>query len=90
MSQSKTFDRPFPAPSPAQRCYLDVYGCVVVENVFSPEEVLILRDALQRLKRGLLTTLFLGRGHWTRGPKYRTLQDAADERRFHLCDGWSG
>jgi len=33
-------------------------------------------------------TLFLGKEHWTRGPRYRTLQEPADARTFTLADGY--
>lgn len=33
-------------------------------------------------------TLFLGKAHWTRGARYRTLNQPADGRRFSLKDGW--
>ena len=33
-------------------------------------------------------SLFLGKAHWTRGPRYRTLNQPADGRRFSLKDGW--
>lgn len=35
-----------------------------------------------------LETLFHGRAHWTRGPKYRTLHDPADARPFALGKWW--
>jgi len=36
-----------------------------------------------------LHTLFFGKAHWTRGPRYRTLSEPVDARRFTLADGWS-
>jgi len=33
-------------------------------------------------------TLFLGKAHWTRGPRYRTLSQPVDERKFTLKDGY--
>ncbi|MCX5658315.1 MAG: phytanoyl-CoA dioxygenase family protein [Planctomycetota bacterium] len=33
-------------------------------------------------------TLLLGKAHWTRGARYRTLTQPADTRRFTLKDGW--
>lgn len=35
-----------------------------------------------------LQTFLLGRAHWRRGPRYRTLADPVDERTFTLADGW--
>lgn len=36
-------------------------------------------------------TLFLGKNHWTRGPRYRHLADPVDPRTFTLRDGyWPG
>ena len=45
-----TFDRPFPALTPAQRYHLDVLGYVVVPNTLSTDEVSRIKDALFRLK----------------------------------------
>jgi len=33
-------------------------------------------------------TLFLGKAHWTREPRYRTLSQPADEKQYTLADGW--
>ena len=41
-----TFERPFPALSPAQRYHLEVLGYVVVENTLSTEEIGGLKEAL--------------------------------------------
>ncbi len=49
-----TFDRPFPALTPAQRYHLDVYGYVVVENTLTTEEVEALRVALFQLRDELM------------------------------------
>ena len=35
-----------------------------------------------------LQTLFLGKAHWTRAPRYRTLADPVDPRKFTLADAW--
>ena len=35
-----------------------------------------------------LKTFFLGKAHWTRGPRYRTLAEPVDPRTFTLKDGW--
>jgi hypothetical protein len=35
-----------------------------------------------------LRTLYLGKAHWTRGPRYRHLTDPVDARSFTLADGW--
>lgn len=35
-----------------------------------------------------LKTLFFGKAHWTRGPRYRTLAQPVDPRKFTLADGW--
>ena len=45
-----TFERPFPALTPAQRYYLDVHGYVVIPEVLSRHECEEVRDALQRIK----------------------------------------
>ena len=43
--------RPFPALSAAQRWHVELYGYVVVENVFGADEVGLMLDAMQKLKR---------------------------------------
>jgi ectoine hydroxylase-related dioxygenase (phytanoyl-CoA dioxygenase family) len=43
--------KPFPALTPAQRLYLDVFGYVVIERVLSPALVQRLCDALYRIER---------------------------------------
>ena len=48
------FKRPFPALTPAQRYYLDVYGYVVIENALTEDETGNLHEAMQRLKRDFL------------------------------------
>jgi ectoine hydroxylase-related dioxygenase (phytanoyl-CoA dioxygenase family) len=50
---AESFDKPFPALTPAQRYHLDVYGYVVVPDVLSPDECGQIRNALQKLKREL-------------------------------------
>jgi hypothetical protein len=35
-----------------------------------------------------LRNFILGKAHWTRGERYRTLDEPADARRFTLADGW--
>ncbi|MBW7894213.1 MAG: phytanoyl-CoA dioxygenase family protein [Opitutaceae bacterium] len=35
-----------------------------------------------------LHTLYFGKAHWTRGPRYRRLTDPVDECPFTLADGW--
>jgi ectoine hydroxylase-related dioxygenase (phytanoyl-CoA dioxygenase family) len=47
---SATFERPFPALTPAQRYKLDILGYVVVPDVLSPDECETIREALQRTK----------------------------------------
>lgn len=49
----QTFERPFPALTPAQRYHFEMYGYVVVPGVLSADECGILREALQRTKRDL-------------------------------------
>jgi hypothetical protein len=51
---SREFERPFPALTPAQRYHLDVNGYVVVENTLNQDQVGQLHEAMQRLKRDLL------------------------------------
>ena len=53
---SPSFDRPFPALTPAQRYHLDVLGYVVVQNTLSSDEVEKIAAALYRL-RGELAQL---------------------------------
>lgn len=48
-----SFERPFPALTPAQRYSLDVFGYVVIPNVLSRDECGLVRDALQKLKSDL-------------------------------------
>ena len=48
-----TFDRPFPALTPAQRYYLDVFGYVVVENTLTTDETERIKDALYKLSEEL-------------------------------------
>jgi len=35
-----------------------------------------------------LQTLFFGKAHWTRAPRYRTLAEPVDPRTFTLADAW--
>ena len=35
-----------------------------------------------------METLFFGKAHWTREPKYRTLAQPVDPRKFTLADAW--
>lgn len=35
-----------------------------------------------------LQTLFFGKAHWTRAPRYRSLADPVDPRKFTLADAW--
>ena len=48
---TKDLKRPFPALTPAQRWHVEVFGYVVVENVFDDNEVGLMLEALQKLKR---------------------------------------
>ena len=50
---SEAFDRPFPALTPAQRYYLEVFGYVIVENTLSRDECGQILDVLQTIKREL-------------------------------------
>jgi len=52
-TQLKTsgMERPFPALTAAQRWHFEVHGYVLVENVFDEEEVGLMLEALQKLKR---------------------------------------
>ncbi|MBV7335522.1 phytanoyl-CoA dioxygenase family protein [Chloroflexi bacterium TSY] len=50
------FHRPFPALTPAQRYYLDVNGYVIIENTLTENEVGMLLEALQKLKRDFEAT----------------------------------
>ena len=44
------FDRPFPALTPEQRLYLEIYGYVVVPGVLTPDECASIKTALHRLR----------------------------------------
>ena len=46
-----SFNRPFPALTPAQRYHFDVFGYVVIESTLSADETSAVLDALQNLKR---------------------------------------
>ena len=48
---TKDLKRPFAALTPAQRWHVEVFGYVVVENVFDDNEVGLMLEALQKLKR---------------------------------------
>lgn len=48
-----TFDRPFPALTPAQRYHFELYGYTIVEHTLSAEEVGRLREALYRLRASI-------------------------------------
>jgi len=48
-----SFDRPFPALTPAQRYYLEVFGYVIVPGVLSLDECGVIREAMQKIKRDL-------------------------------------
>ena len=43
--------RPFPALTASQRWHLELYGYVVIENMFNADEVGLMLDAMQKLKR---------------------------------------
>ena len=45
-----TFDRPFPALTPAQRYHFELYGYTIVPNTLDAEEVARLKEALYRLR----------------------------------------
>ena len=47
---TSTFDRPFPALTPAQRYHLEVFGYTVVEGALSDDEVGDLLEALYRIR----------------------------------------
>ncbi|MCF7687072.1 MAG: phytanoyl-CoA dioxygenase family protein [Cephaloticoccus sp.] len=60
-----TFDRPFPALTPAQRYHFDINGYVVVPKVLSEEECTGILSAMQRIKteiRALTPGVEPGRG----------------------------
>ena len=48
-----TFDRPFPALTPAQRYHFELYGYTLVEHTLSAEEVARLKEALYRLRQDI-------------------------------------
>lgn len=47
---SSTFERPFPALSPAQRYHLDVNGYVIVPDVLSADECGVIREAMKETR----------------------------------------
>jgi len=49
------FRRPFPALTPEQRLHLEIYGYVIIPEALSSEESGRILEALQRLKRDLLS-----------------------------------
>ena len=55
---------PFPALTAAQRWHVEVYGYVVIENVFNENEVGMMLDALQKLKRDF----YLREDPWSKDP----------------------
>jgi hypothetical protein len=48
-----TFERPFPALTPAQRYHFEIHGYVVVPGVLSRRECRTIMDAMQRTKRAI-------------------------------------
>ena len=52
----ESFQRPFPALTPAQRYHLDVFGYVVIESTLTPDETARLLEALYHLRRDFLAT----------------------------------
>jgi hypothetical protein len=53
-SKQPTFDRPFPALTPAQRLYFEVNGYVIIENTLSADEVAALKSPLYCLRDELI------------------------------------
>ena len=56
-----TFDRPFPALTPAQRLHFDVNGYVIVENTLTADEVASCRDAAFEVRDKLVALGAVGR-----------------------------
>ena len=75
-----TFERPFPALTPAQRYHLEVFGYVVVENVLTTDEVTSLRDALYALRDGLLEL----EDPSVKGPRVNGAYMATDKPHHHF------
>ena len=50
---TSTFQRPFPALTPAQRYHLDVFGYVIIENTLNGEEVDRIKEAIYSLRHQL-------------------------------------
>lgn len=46
-----SFERPFPALTPAERVHLDIYGYVIVKNTLTPGEVKTIADKLYEIER---------------------------------------
>ena len=51
-SKQPTFDRPFPALTPAQRFHFEVNGYVIIENTLSAAEVAALKSPIYCLLQG--------------------------------------
>lgn len=49
------FTKPFPALTPAQRYYLDMYGYVIIPKLFSESECGEMKDALYKLRADLMS-----------------------------------
>ncbi|MYB48685.1 MAG: hypothetical protein F4X72_05365, partial [Dehalococcoidia bacterium] len=50
-NRQDSFQRPFPALTPAQRYHFDVFGYVIIENTLTVDETSAVLEALQNLKR---------------------------------------
>jgi hypothetical protein len=54
MDESYDVTTPFPALTPEQRYYFDVFGYVIIENTLPQAEIDVLKDVLAQLKRDVL------------------------------------
>ena len=69
-----TFDRPFPALTPAQRYHFDIFGYTIVRNTLSPDEAAACKEALYRLRDEILPLADRG----PEGPRVRGAYLAKD------------
>jgi ectoine hydroxylase-related dioxygenase (phytanoyl-CoA dioxygenase family) len=75
-----TFDRPFPALTPAQRYHFELYGYAVIQNTLTADEVGRLREALCRLRASIQALPERG----PQGPRHRGAYFLIDQDHHHF------